>query len=287
MSNLVLQWFRNLRQDIVNNEIILLYFKNKDSFSKFKDDDSFKNINTLLVKFIKNLIIVEDLTNKDRKNIILVSDKNCGIGFLDIFKNYKVKLLFIPIINYLNFKDLELQINSSRIQNYYSLEIRDPIINIDNISYIEYFISTFMENSDLYGVNFFSKSIEFYLFRNQKSISKNTILNDISYLKQTGILTSRLAIFIFKICTFYINASDREIGIYYAKLFGRSKVYNNKKLGISNVKGYVTSYYQNDIVYNTKIDIAKYLLSYNCCSIDLLSNATGLSLETLNGLKNV
>jgi hypothetical protein len=81
------------------------------------------------------------------------------------------------------------------------------------------------------------KSIELFLYRNV-SITTETILGDIDFLVNKSILTSRLAIFIYKICTFEYNASDKEIGLYFSKYYGRSKVINNKKFGIINTKGY-------------------------------------------------
>ena len=119
------------------------------------------------------------------------------------------------------------------------------------------------------------KSVELFLYRNT-SITIEIILGDIEFLVNKSILTSRLAIFIYKICTFEYDASDKEIGLYFSKYYGRSKVINNKKFGVINSKGYAIGV--NIHEQQIRLDIARKLKESNVPK-EIITFATGINFD--------
>lgn len=289
--NLVYNWFSNINNSI-NDEILLLNFKFEIDIEELK---------SYLFKTIENILILNlgRVTKKDldsKKNIIVIANKEISLGHFEIFKDLNKTILFKQVLN-----SSELLEYTNNIHGLYSKPIgplQNPCffflfkfeINNNNIydcvNYSKDFILTFIDSNDDNILTFNKRSINLFLLRNSNKITINTILNDIDYFKSTGILTSRLAIFTYKICTFYFSASDKEIGIFYSNLLGiRSRCYSNKRFGIKNTKGYIINNNINIIEYKTKIQVASYLLNNNACHIDTLSKATGLSVNELENLR--
>lgn len=213
---------------------------NKPNLKKIKE--SYENSENLVITSLKELT-KEELNNLGKKNILLIEDDVSNIHHLIKFKNKKIKILFHTIYNLEELKNYmtepmqEQSLKLNKNPTYY-LYIREPEITFSTIAYIKEFISIFLNNKKDSILSFSKNSINQYLFRNIENFTMETIFNDIRYFEEQSILTSRLGIFIYKICTFYINASEKEIGTYYSKIFGKSKVYNNKRYEISNMKGY-------------------------------------------------
>jgi len=291
-EDLVLHWFYNINNDITNKDILLINFKSKSVYNEFIKSNYFKKNNNLLITSLQKLTI-KDLNNMGKKSIILVENKEVSFGHLEVLKDENIKILFCGISNFdevknyikpSNFSSQKPRILSQYLYHFY-LQNLDPLDIIYNISYAKYFISSFLDYERNNDLSFNQQSIKLFLFRNIQTITIDTMLNDIKYLEHSSILTSRLAIFLFKICTFYCNATDKEIGTYYAsKLKIRSRVYNNKRFNISNTKGYYIKNMQQRTENNVKINIASYLLNKNACDINILSQATGLSLSALEDL---
>lgn len=284
----VLNWFSNINNSI-NYEILLLNFKYAINIKELKSSLFKNNENILILNLGK--ITKKDLNSK--KNIILVANKEISLGHFEIFKDSNKRVLFQQIYNNEELREYTNSINSVHQKptvspqslHLFYLSKFDTNNIYNSVLYSEYFISTFTDMNDNNILTFNKRSINLFLLRNSNKVTIYTILNDINYFKSTGILTSRLAIFTFKICTFYFSASDKEIGIFYANLLGiRSKCYSNKRFGIKNTKGYLLHNIHNIIEYRTKIQIASYLLNNNACDIDILQKATGLSFYELKNL---
>ncbi len=206
-----------------------------------KIEEYCRNSENLVITSLKKLT-KEELNNLGKKNILLIENDASDINYLTKFKDKKIRILFHSVYN------------TEQLDNYWIPVVNQPIILCKNtiyylcsieaeitfstIAYIKEFISIFLNNKKDSILSFSKNSINQYLFRNIENFTMETIFNDIKYFEEQFILTSRLGIFIYKICTFYINASEKEIGTYYSKIYGKSKVYNNKRYEISNMKGY-------------------------------------------------
>lgn len=291
-QNLISHWFYNVRNNLTNKEILLLNFKNKDEAKKFFDSDFTKNNKNLLVSSLQKLS-KKDLNSMDKRNIILVASKEISFGHIGILKDENIKILFSGITNlnqlknYINSSNSYIQkpIILSQNSHYFYLQNLDPSAIVYSVNYAKYFISTFLDYEEDNDLNFNQQSIKLFLLRNIHGITIDTILNDIKYFEFTGVLTSRLAIFIYKMCTFYYNATDKEIGTFYAYKLGISRVYNNRRFGISNTKGYLVKDVQRRTEYNIRVNIASYLINNDSnINKNILSQATGLSLDALEKL---
>lgn len=290
-QDLVSHWFYNVNYNIINTEILLLNFKNKDDAKKLLESNFLKNNKNLLVTSLQKLN-KKDLNSMNKRSIILVAGKEISFGHLGIFKDENIKILFSGITN-LNQLENYIVFSNSSIQkpiilfqdsHHFYLRNLDPSTIVYNVNYTKYFISTFLDYEEDNDLSFNQQSVKLFLLRNVHSITIDTILNDIKYFEFTGVLTSRLAIFIYKMCTFYYDATDKEIGTFYAYMLGTSRVYNNRRFGISNTKGYLVQDINQKIEYNIKVKIASYLVNHNACDRDILSQATGLSLNDLENL---
>jgi len=98
-------------------------------------------------------------------------------------------------------------------------------------------------------------------------------------------LTSRLGIFIYKICTFFHDATDKKIGLYYSQKLGKSKPYNNKRFNIKNTKGYFVNNIQQRKEHKIRSEIASKLLSHTNLDKNLISGVTGVSFEEVCEIK--
>ena len=288
---LISHWFYKIKNNFTNTEILLLNFKNKDEAKEFFESDFTKNNKNLLVTSLQKLS-KKDLNSMNKRSIILVASKEISFGHLGVLKDENIKILFCEITH---LKQLENYISSSNYHqqkpmilsqdsHYFYLQNLDPSAIVYNVNYAKYFISTFLDYEEDNDLSFNQQSIKLFLLRNVHGITIDTILNDIKYFEFTGVLTSRLAIFIFKMCTFYYDATDKEIGTFYADILGTSRVYNNRRFSISNTKGYLVQDVQQRTEYNIKVEIASYLVNHNACDKNILSQATGL---TLNDLENL
>jgi len=286
-DNLVKNWFYNLKHMIVNKEILLICC-----------DDKKLNLETLINTYLinhKEIFYInyinkfkeEELQNNKDKNIILLNNSDINLIWLDIFKNENLTILFcsiknqeelVPLINH-NSNSM-MSANPIQPHLFYIKKIELSSI-LNNLNIIEDIIKILMTDDKNVPCKFSKSSIKRYLFRGKDSIDLNRIHKDISYFKATYNLTSRLAIFIFKICTFYFSANEKTIGLHFAKTFGKSKILNNKKFDISNTKGYSTMENNYDNVQFIKKDIAIKLQTLNKLNNEEIFFATGINLDLL------
>ncbi len=202
-----------------------------------KDISDIKNISLIPLEKITREILNQN------NNLIVYFTKKFHLLYLQIFSNNQNRqILFSKMLcknkNYLNSSELygsKFNEDNFIMKIFFTLYIENPIniiSSLQGINYLKQFIANFL----CYANN---KSIQIYLYRNMRNMSLETILEDIEFLKHRMILTSRLAIFIYKICTFNYSTSDKTIGLYFSKYYGRSRIVNNKSFGVTNVKGYI------------------------------------------------
>ena len=247
-------------------DIIIIIFQNQEELTNFK---KMKN-DEIHCTSLKNLSR-KDWDNKKNKKIILLEHREIAFHHLGILKDgLKDGLNILTVMN------------NGQCENTL-LSMRNPLDIIDkDIDYIKSFISSFITGEYPNTIHFTKSYVKKFLFRGFSSLTIDTIVNDIDYFKKYNVLTSRLAIFIYKICTFKLFDSDKEIGAFYTKQFGKSKVSNNKSCNISNVKAYHLSENKEEAIkYNIKIQIATALLMRDACSIENLSYATGIDTTIL------
>lgn len=286
-------WFYNLKNRTINQDILLLCFKNKADYKTFLESEINKEIDNILVTTLQKLT-KRDLNNIKKRSIILVSFQEISFGHLRIFYEENIRLLYYQIsdLNYIEYyfnhelHYVQTQQISLEFLPYFYLQTTNPIDIIYNIYYIKEFISVLLDfdKNSIFG--FSKNSVKQFLFRNIDTISVDTILNDIKFLERQNILTSRLAIFIYKVCTFECDSSDTKIGEYFKKIYKKSRVYNNKSFGISNMKGYFIHDMHLKREYDIRRTIASNLLAYKACDDSIISQATGISLEELQILKS-
>lgn len=143
------------------------------------------------------------------------------------------------------------------------------------VRYIEDFIYIYFDN--------FKYQKPLFLFSNGHDI--NRIKKDIEYFKNSAVLTSRLAIFIYKICRWDFNISKTKVGKEFALYYNKSKVYNDKKFDIKNTKAYFIHTMSDYSIIEERLRIVKYLLyNHTDCNLYTLSQATGIPIEQLKTL---
>jgi len=271
MEDIYMSWIINAKKGNKNSFILFLCFEDKSKVENIANE--IEDTNNVLFLPLKKL--TKEVVN-NHHNLIVYYIKEFSLGALQVFSsNQNIKILFLKMISQKNYQIQQKEIVMP--SHPYILQVRDPsdIIKSSDIkSFLQKFISNFITTTNaIYPVP--KKSIQLFLYRNLPSITNETIINDIDFLQYRSILTSRLAIFIYKICTFHYTASEKEIGLYFAKYYGRSKVVNGKAFGVINVKGYIIKnlHLQEQQI---KLDIAKKLL-YLKVPQEIIQQATGIS----------
>lgn len=292
--DLVSYYFYNLRKNRINSEILLLSFKNRKDSKQFKEDILIKNCKDLILTSL-NKITKKDLNGKNKKNIIIVENEEILFEKLKIFQEENIKILFSGIYDFrevtdhFEYEPIDYRKPEVRQVDYHHFYLSNRSLNniVDNIEYTKYFISAFLDYESDSELKFSQYSIKVSLLRNSNTITIDTILNDIKYFENTGILTSRLGIFIYKICTFFHDATDKEIGLFYSKEFGKSRPYSNRRFGITNTKGYLINNIRQREEYKIRSEIASYLLNDKTLDKTTISEATGLTINELNRITEI
>lgn len=289
------EWFQNAKSNQNNLEILVLTTPNENENIMWKDKIAIMDIPTLLITTSKNLS-TENLANEEYCNILLVEKNEISLSLLMKLKEAGKALLFANTrsftiqYNYIN-ENISIPEYGNCLQIYKVttdkslINKRLNLVTPNVLNYIEYVIRTFINSYDLNAVCFKKSEINHALFDNKKGITIDVILSDITYLQNESCLTSRLGIFIYKICTWDFKATNVTIGKYYAEKFGKSKPLNTKKYTIVNQRGYEVPNFAKDIVTRTKIDIARNLKYLNMIDIKTISKVVGLDESTVSELK--
>ncbi len=247
--NLLQYWLLNLKKNINNEEILLITFRNislEKSFSLFSEMQNMITSSYIIkTDQIINLIDLEHINQiDDNKNIILINMhsndninkfENCNKKILHIkFNLYNIRQLrkLFNIIQNLELLN-KLQVEQSLDYLFY-IEKRDPLLLMkQNSSSIINLISTF----------------NFKILKSNKTVPDKLWIDNITeethILRLHKILTSQLAVAIYRASTLQFSDSSTKIGIFYRKNLGvKSKtihlpdIYNRKiKLNIK-IKGY-------------------------------------------------
>jgi len=272
-------WIDNAKNGNINSSILLLCLADKPSIEIIKKE-IYSISNIILLPLRK---ITKEILNQGN-NLIAYFVKEFSLGHLQVFfYEQNIQISFIKMLHhnnsliYQNFSTPMSYQGKTMIQVLPPIYYRDPIstISLEGMNFLKQFIARFLTNNSSCTVN--KGSIKIFLYRNMRNISNETILKDIEFLQYRGLLTSRLAIIIYKIRTFDFNASDKMIGLYFSKYYGRSKVINGKDFGVINVKGYIVK----DINFQEqqiRSDIANKLYTLGV-NTDTITQATGVQLS--------
>lgn len=253
-NNQILILGYNEKSEDKNNEKIKLFEKSiKDSFSIYERSIYIDKITKINKKSLEE--------NKN-KSILAYTTSNINFAWFDNFKSMNYEFAFVQINRIEDIYNIPLQ-------PIYYLTKLDPYIILNDISIVEYFINIFIDPKSDFIFKFNQNSIKEYLYRGKYSIDIDRIKEDIKYYKSTFLLTSRLAIFIYKIYKFEPLASEKYIGIYYANKYKKSKTFNNKEFSISNTKGYPTKPFIYQDRYSLREEIARKLASRNISAEDI------------------
>lgn len=305
MNFLIKNWFFNLNNNVINESILVMIYSGKledlVSFDfKIKMNLSvyysipFLNYSKLNTDQ-KNKIIIVDPTKLDSIKLELVNKKMLIIeSNHDFFKNiqeYKNPQIYN-----------ELNIDENELNSYYLEKV--------NISEIFQNLQTFNLSHEisirLHLLTKIYPNIEYLLIQNLsiKTLYKNeNFKSDIEMLYKHKVLTSRLAVIIYRIFTLEIDSNVTAIGRNIFNLTGcKSKSFtakmifnlsNHKEITISQdlFKKKVFKAYDlnvNHMELKIRTEIAMELLSYNIkdLTIDVIAKSTKLPIETVKKLNS-
>lgn len=231
---LITPWIENLENNIINDKVLLLVFKNpnyhikldKDIFNKqFLNHIDSKYYRLFNIKELDNMDIIQ--SDKKSKNIIILGHINMSIYKIANI-NFEILLFFSPLQNTSKFNSLRTLLEINSIQNPYkhiiTIKKKDPIKIIKSNDFriisdqIESLFNPYLFNK------YFTLFYPFYALKSDRSKNvvflKNILLEDIFLLIKNKKLTSRLAIAIYKASTLKFNENNTKIGIFFRKNLG-------------------------------------------------------------------
>jgi len=293
---LIQNWFYILINNKINDSILVLF----DDHSLEKITSIFKNKHNIHI-YSSESFTNYSLINNSKGNKILIIDTLLN-NILNL-TNITTKLLLVPplsnfytnqnhYIDSLVFKEISIDINEDYLY-WLKKDIPLDLINSSNINLLD----------------FINKKVWFmkFILGDSFSITKDITINlqtslqtDIEMLREHRVLTSRLAIIIYRIATLDINANITKIGRYIHEKTGtKSKTFNTKMmqslsvnnsiiisndLWNKNFKAYNLNINETDIAIRT--EIACNLLSYNLINltIEMIAKSTKLPISTINKL---
>ena len=239
---LLQKWFYNLVHDIHNEEILLLIYHHN---TKYIYSNYLYFIKEIILKIKKlepkgkyEILNFLDIANinqiQNNKNIILLSSNL--FNSINKLEDCKHKILYFNINkeiynSILTFTKKTLNdINSTPNYQYYTYISSENPINLikQEYSVIKNLIFRLFENNNFNDIE---------LLKSDRSMDnriwKEQIKEEIYLLTLHNILTSKLAIAIYKICTFKFNENNKNIGIFYSKELG----IKSKTMHIPNIYG--------------------------------------------------
>ena len=190
-------------------------------FSSKKDRDNF-----LTNTKNQDIIELDKITgvNHDTSKKVILTAYTGKIEKLHFYADKIDKIMYYRIMDFRNYPSSNPITFNFQWRTFNISASNFPFI----ISFIEFFIDIYFDN--------FKYQKPLLLFSNGYDI--NRIKKDIAYFKNSAVLTSRLAIFIYKICKWNFNISKTKVGKEFALYYNKSKVYNDKKFDIKNTKAY-------------------------------------------------
>ena len=300
---LIIEWFKHIYFNDKNDTILLLSigydFKEKLQI-KLNQYFATANYNIKLVESlygynIKDNNVIFLTKNKDEKNMIIFDLISKGESFLyipDDHSFYQNIDSFLDMITLQNSQAVQIQ-NNERFKYY--LETIEPY---NMVKYLKNDLNLFVKYrmkilTLLLDSN--ANNIVINLLANNTTYSYNaknfrmSLHDDISLLDDKKILTSRLAIFLYRLATFRLNTNITRIGRYFHDKSGnKSKVFNLKSDGVmlpdlkyKSFKAYDLNVNESELA--IRKEIAAKLKSLNILDLDigLISEVTGLSIENV------
>ena len=230
---LIISWINNILENNLNDEILLLICNHDDN-----KNDVEKQLNEIEVLKSKNYVII-DIQNLNSINEISRSHVGRNIIILsnfpmDIDKFIDCNFILLPCL-FLSLKFLLLNIKKNQElekpnipiddRYMYYLEKRDPIelIKKDDYSMIKNQIFAYFDKnlSSTIKLDLFKRDIyEIEKYKHNSFMIYDLLEYDIPLLTIRRILSSQLAIVLYKSTTLRFDDSDTKIGNYYRKEFG-------------------------------------------------------------------
>jgi len=292
-KHLIKEWFSNVNSGYINDTILVFEdFADKrlaDELKRiFKKSESFdlKNVS------VESSNYVENTENKNR--IIVIKEKETQFNF----SNYRILYISTTDTYFYFVKDMEsyvqskdtrvLDLSQKEIYTFYikrtdpyefianrSNEIYDFVMNRDLASKAKLWI----DQSSLMTRNYYELLIDDTTYK--PNSFHESLRGDIQMLKEDDILTSRLAIVIYRTTQFDVKASATKIGRYFHNTTGvKSKTYNPKhpRIRVIHTELYKRSFKGYDLRINEREmairrEIAKNLLSLGLKELNLATIA--------------
>ncbi len=287
LESLIIKWINNAGSNVINDSVLWINDVIPSNY---------------LYGISKNIVILA--REKPKLNLIsILKQDNCIVApynsnieiskarlteFLKIILLHK-KILVVPY----ELQNLLLQKESNT----------DILTNNANVNQNTKSDEFYIENIDVEHIIRYSLSeLKLFLVRREKQISylsrdsevnnmyvsieNEELIPDLIMLDQHKILTSRLAIYIYRCANFDFSSSTTAIGIYFRKTLGtKSKVFNKKRNSIlvstrDNFKAY-------DLKNSPIEEIARKLLELKreALTDELIANITGLTIKKIRDLR--
>jgi len=238
---LVNHWLSNVIDNKINNDILLFILRRKRNLKTNKKKEFEKNFNLDTSNYklfdIDEIDSLYEIMNSDlNTNIILLGHDSMDIDKV-VYTNCKI--LICPYYDFIDYNVNKKIVSNETIKNIcdsaskpeidflerckYYIESRDPfkIINIDNPLVIYQNIFSLLLQKFEFGEIIIFSHLE--ILQSNKitpfTLWKRFIEQDIYILIRCKILTSRLAIAIYKATTLKLNDSNKRIGLFYYKQF--------------------------------------------------------------------
>lgn len=227
-DKLIQEWFRKLLSGEINNDILLLEECNQVYYNNILN--IFKNHNIDKAKYT--------IINKNNRNNININN-DTNIIYCFSFDEPKISLLYLDILNTKSFLYIPTghtfynnisKYLSNDLPNYSNLTLDKRYLyyieKIDTFDFIEKNIGTQVDDFIKFiiydGCLSWDNELQNVLVYNYKHLKY-----DLSLLANAKILTSRLAIFLYKITKLDIKTSNTTIGRYFhTKIGTKSKTLN-------------------------------------------------------------
>ena len=214
-NNELIKWLNNIKNNVINEGV--LYIKNlrlKTKFnifdlSNFKNINDFKNKNLISTNYI-NKYIFETFLEFNPKILYVRCDEKTLSKFEFFFENIKIDIEEeFKDIEFFLIERIKLQdvLNKENLYDFIQ-ERRNILTNI----FEEDNEVIFMEENYKLEANAVVSSNKRFYYNNMVFESFRLIQFDINILKNSNLLTSRLANYIYKICLLYVYSTDKFIG---------------------------------------------------------------------------
>lgn len=265
---IIANWLYKIKRGLINDEILLFPIDmalNRFDLSRFLNKLSIKNeilelenisyspeFNTIYLINNIDYSSIKEKINLEIVNIILFSsDSNVITSYVDyrkifIFFNYDSNEPLKNIFSFFNkdtlkdYSDIKIT-EKDRLKIY--LEKQNPILLLksDYEVFKEYLLYKLFDSTQpIYkSFNHLIKETKYDKYLVNKNILKKLIFFELMLLKEKNILTSTLAMLIYKITTLDLKADKTKIGNYYRKQLGiksKNQYYLNKLLEDSHSK---------------------------------------------------